>query len=348
MNSKKFLLLLFVAASITACGSENDKKVNEAGTENLEERYIDEIISIATAVEGDYEIYLVNINLGMATRLTTNESYDSEGKFSPNGKDFLFVSEFLKGERENKQVIKEDGSTEWVSKEISGDRDIFLITPEEGRTRLSDNISTDQHVSWSPDGKEIVFSGGAMNQEGQSQIEAADELKNFEIIVMNLESGENRQITHEPFEDWYPSWSPDGKEIVFASIRTGNFQLFITDIEGNKVRQLTELEGVNWTPSWSPNGDRIAFASNSTGNYEIFVIDPNGNNLQQLTNDPSVDTMPIWSPDGKRIAFASDRSGPMGVHTMDANGENEESLGWSGFPTDWSIPQISLKFFRPE
>jgi hypothetical protein len=36
----------------------------------------------------------------------------------------------------------------------------------------------------------------------------------------------------------------------------------------------------------------------------------------------------------------------MAVHVMDANGENEESLGWSGIPTDWSTPKFTLDFFN--
>src|SRR5437763_1434865 len=115
------------------------------------------------------------------------------------------------------------------------------------------------------------------------------------------------------------SWSPDGKQIAFASARTGNFDIWVMNADGSDQRRLTTNPTMDCWPAWSPDGKRIAFTSNRDGNYEIYVMNADGTGQRNLTAHPAQDNYATWSPDGKRIAFISTRDGGHDIYVMDVD-----------------------------
>ena len=106
----------------------------------------------------------------------------------------------------------------------------------------------------------------------------------------------------------FPSWSPDGKKIVYRASGGRTEGLFIIDVETRMIDTLTRNSPDNF-PGWSPKGDLIAFTSKEDGDYDIYTIQPDGRNLTRLTNTPGNDAHAAWSPDGEWIAFSSARGG---------------------------------------
>ena len=154
---------------------------------------------------------------------------------------------------------------------------------------------------------------------------------------MDADGGNPQNLTNNGFDDWDPSWSPDGKRIAFASMRDGHFrskfgitaEIYVMDANGGNQQRLTENQQHDWYPSWSPDGERIAFSSDRKGdfeNFEIYVMDADGGNQRKLTENRRQDTYPAWSPDGKRITFASRRDGNSEIYVMDADGGNPQNL----------------------
>lgn len=104
-----------------------------------------------------------------------------------------------------------------------------------------------------------------------------------DIFVVGIDGSGLRNVTGKGGSDdnWKPSWSPDGKKIVFESDRDGNAEIYLTDLDGGEVKRLTD-DAANLDPSWSPDGTRIAFASNrdlnrsGKPNDEIYLIRSDG------------------------------------------------------------------------
>ena len=155
---------------------------------------------------------------------------------------------------------------------------------------------------------------------------------NWEIYAMDNDGDNQRNLTNNPSDDQFPSWSPDGKQIVFVSERSDkewNRQIYVMDDDGGDQQNLSNNDFDEWEPSWSPDGKRIAFVSYREAewpNYDIYVMDTNGGNPRRLTNNRQIDKSPSWSPDGKRIAFVSTRAGNSEIYVMGANGGKQRNL----------------------
>lgn len=156
--------------------------------------------------------------------------------------------------------------------------------------------------------------------------------------------------------DEAPAWSPDGREVVFASDRTnphsydhprrGGDALYVMNADGSHVRRLTSLSGDAHEPSFSPDGKRIVYAGSVldasgkvTDSSGIYTISAKGANVRSLTPGLKGDS-PAWSPDGRWIAFV----GPgADLYVVRPDGTDRHRLAinidasaFSGSPFAWS------------
>ena len=145
--------------------------------------------------------------------------------------------------------------------------------------QINDGSSIAWNNHWSPDGKQIAFTG------------RNDPKSELAVFVMNVDGSSLRQVSHVAAEEGgaqWPVWSPNGRELaVQVNSRTtkNSAHIWIVNVANGSARKLAPHDAayLDETPSWFPNGKRLAFQSNRTGRMEVWVMDADGRNARQVT-----------------------------------------------------------------
>ncbi|MEO8908883.1 MAG: hypothetical protein ABI408_01480 [Gemmatimonadaceae bacterium] len=142
-----------------------------------------------------------------------------------------------------------------------------------------------------------------------------------------------------------PSFSPDGKQLVFMSPRPLTPQLFTMNVNGTGLRPLTPVvvgkRSYRTGPDWSPNGDEIAFQQQN-GDFQVWTIGVKDRVMHQLTNEGENED-PSWAPDGRHMSITR-RLGAIGdmrsIWILDERTGRLRQLTTSGDArlSDWSPP----------
>jgi hypothetical protein len=185
--------------------------------------------------------------------------------------------------------------------------------------------ANDYNPSVSPDGKKIAF--------------VSDRYGIPQIYLMRADGSTPARLTPENCTSQYPSWSPDGRSLVWErKCGDGKFAILKGDLkydeDGNfgiygslvNVRELTDQGSDNRYPRVAPGGDRVAFTSYRDGNAEIYTMNADGAGQTRLTNSSAADEAATWSADGRQLAFASNRDGDYDIYVMNMDGSGQASL----------------------
>src|SRR5262249_22165003 len=145
-------------------------------------------------------------------------------------------------------------------------------------------------ISWAHTGDLIAFSHGGVFQGAQGSVDLA---------TIRPDGSDYRKLTTEAGNNGFPSFAPDGKQLVFRSGRGGSKNLYIMNRDGSNLRRLTEGKGTDSMCDWSPTGEWIVFASDRGGEFEIWLIKPHGTELHKLIGGGGLNNHPHFSPDGR-------------------------------------------------
>ena len=173
----------------------------------------------------------------------------------------------------------------------------------------------------------------------------SDRTGSSELWVMDWNGDNQKQLTKHNSLALAPTWSPDGKHLVFTSYLRGNPALYLLTPQEGYLKLLWDKGGVNSSASISPDGSTVAFASSTEGNVDIYTISIEGGEARRLTTARGIDTQPSWAPNGRQIAFTSSRSGSPQLYQMDADGSNVRRVSFGGYFHDegtWAYDGVRI------
>lgn len=296
------------------------------------------------------ELMTYSLADGKVSELTSNENFDGDAGWSPDGKQIVFTSD-------------RDGNYEIYSMNADGS----------GPKRLTNNPGHDSFPKFSPDGTQIAFNSNPesektdlyiMNSDGGNPVRLTDwksnELTrngwspdgtkmafnsdlegNDEIYLMNVEPFRPSLLIKDEKADLQtPAFSSDGQQVVYtAEFEDKTSELCVYDLRSKRAVSILKTSSSLNYPQWSPDGEWIAFHQEVEGKWDVFKVKPDGSQLTNLTNNPSSDSLPTWSGDSSTIYFRSNRNGDTEnseLFRMNADGSNQTllpikkgKLGWS-------------------
>jgi tol-pal system beta propeller repeat protein TolB len=192
---------------------------------------------------------------------------------------------------------------------------------------------------YTKDGKNIVWASGG---------DAPAEL--YLASALGDDSAAVPFVGRTGFETTSPSFSPDGKQMVFMSPRPLTPQLFTMNVDGTGLRPLTPVvpgkRSYRTGPDWSPAGDEVAFQQQN-GDFQVWTIGLKDRVMHQLTNEGENED-PSWAPDGRHLSITR-RIGAIGdqrnIWVLDEKTGRLRQLTDSGDArlSDWS-PRLKVAF----
>lgn len=152
----------------------------------------------------------------------------------------------------------------------------------------------------------------------------------YDIYSARPDGSDLQRLTDTRGYDAEGTISPDGKKILFTSVRDGDLDLYVMNADGSDPRRLTSTLGYDGGGFFSPDGSMICYrASRPQGEeearayrellarelvkpsaLEIFVMNADGSNVRQITRNGAANFCPFFHPSGKKILYASNQSDP--------------------------------------
>ena len=218
---------------------------------------------------------------------------------------------------------------------------VFTVRPDGTRLRQirqsAHGLPAGEHgLSWSPDGRSLLYTIGLPNGRDRIAKSLAD---GSGATVFSPAPG----CTDACLSDDEPTYSPDGKKIVFARSfgqlvdNPAQVAIFTMNADGSDLTELTQKSTAteDSQPQWSPDGTKIAFVRTNTtakprNKGAIEIMHAGGSNIRRLTPFSLDATYPRWSPNSKRLLFNTYahpvQSKSANLFTMRADGTHRAAL----------------------
>lgn len=225
-------------------------------------------------LEDNFEIFLYDAN-GEIHNLSQSSSNEIFPSWHPDGQTILFSSD------------RDSSEFQLYQMDLSGNN----VQP------IGD--ATDDHAifaRFSPDGSRISYmQGGALPPSC---------LRNWDVWVMEADGSNQKRVTAYIGADYYPTWTPDGRDLVYARCGLSETDLYQRDPDTGEQIQLTDTFWYSeWHGVYTPDGSKLAYVSDEEGQNEIFVQSGGGvatdvaTDVVNVTLNINNDSWPVWRPE---------------------------------------------------
>jgi dipeptidyl aminopeptidase/acylaminoacyl peptidase len=259
---------------------------------------------------------------------------------------------------------------------------IFLATMPGTNSPLP---GTGKDFTWSPDGKQIAYVSATPGEEAAQAsgdpvvitrylykpdysegLTRFNDNQRLHLFVVDIASKQTRQLTRGNYDEHSVDWSPDGKQLLFASNREPNqdeffnYDLFTLQLSDDTIHRLTATEYCEYDPLWSPDGKSIVYRSTRRGltdrettmeDTHVWLMNADGTNRREI--GAAIDNRqgaPQWAPDGSAVYFTVQERGSNHLVRLSlAGGKPEYLVKDEGSVGGWSVGsnQIAYAFTTP-
>jgi TolB protein len=296
-------------------------------------------VSEPAAVHGPAtEPHLSNI------RQLTHGGENAEAYFSTDGKRLIFQSTRDGRSCDQEYLMNADGSAQQRISDGTGKTTCGYFFAYNTKVFYSSTRAADTACPGKPDPSKGYVWG----------------LDKYDIYTANADGSGTQRLTRNGVYTAEGTLSPDGKTIVFTSLKDGDLDIYTMNVDGSNVQRLTSTPGYDGGPFFSPDGKRIVYRayhptdSTELAQYrqllsqsivrpnkmEIWVMNADGSDQHQITHLGGANFAPFFTPDGTHIIFSSNyskpHSGEFDLYLVDDNGGSLEPVtnakGFDGFP----------------
>jgi Tol biopolymer transport system component len=220
-----------------------------------------------------------------------------------------------------------------------------------------------------PDGKHVIYASTYLGGDSCPPIPDRSKYNNrylwpiydtYDIFLADTSGKIIKQLTKTKGYDAEGTLSPDGKKMIFTSVRNGDLDLYIMDLKTEKITQITNELGYDGGAWFSPDCKKIVWRASrpktaediadyknllSKGlvaptQMEVFIANADGSDQKQITNFGQANWAPNFTPDGKHIIFCSNHEYthgfPFNMYLINLDGSGLEkvthSKGFDAFP----------------
>ena len=291
---------LVVAAFILGCQAAPDPAPAPAGT-------LAHSPGMTIAAEAG-ESHLTNI------RRLTNGGENAEAYFSSDGRWLTFQSTRDGRTCDQQYVMRTDGTQ------------LRRISNGQGKTTCGYFFDRDRRLLFAS----THAHGDACPARPDPSQGYVWGLDKFDLYTVDADGSSLRRLTNYDIYTAEATLSPDGRTIVFTSLKDGDLEIYTMNVDGSNVRRLTTAPGYDGGPFFSPDGTKIVYrAYHPTDSaelrtyrdllrkemvrpnkMEVWVMNADGSDQRQITSLGGANFAPFFTPDGKRIIFSSNHKNP--------------------------------------
>lgn len=253
-------------------------------------------------IKNIYYLFVISILVSACSKPKERILFSS----SKNGNSDIFIMDF---DGKNKAVLTKSKFEEWGPTWINENEISFLRQVKDSIFRIKLHLKTKEETNLAHPSTCILNDKNVLySLKNKFKLYSCKQ----DIFIVNSKTKAIKNITKNiDGNARYPSWSNNGKSILYTSNHLGNNQIFKYTVSSEKLTQLTETNANNERGELSPNNKNLVYSSDyfEKGNQDILIKYLETGEIKNISNSPGMELIARFSNDGNMLFYGSNKDG---------------------------------------